>query len=58
MLNNMNKLNSSQRSHLKSQAHHYKPIINIGKEGIGKGVIEAIDKALISLDNTKDPRQL
>ena len=53
MLNNMNKLNSSQRRQLKSQAHHYKPIINIGKEGIGKGVIESINIALTSKELIK-----
>ena len=39
-------INSSQRKHLKSLAHHLKPIVNIGKEGLTEGVIHFILDAL------------
>ena len=35
-------INSSQRQKLKALAHHLKPVINIGKEGLGDGVIYSI----------------
>ena len=42
----MNKLCSSHRSYLRSQAHHLEPIILIGKNGILDGTMELVDKAL------------
>ena len=42
----MNKLSSSQRSYLRSQAHHLDPVVLIGKNGISDGTIEAVNKAL------------
>ena len=42
----MNNLSSSQRSYLRSQAHHLDPVILIGKDGITDGTIESIDKIL------------
>ena len=42
----MNNLSSSQRSYLRSQAHHLEPIVLIGKNGITDGTIEAVNKAL------------
>ena len=42
----MNNLSSSQRSYLRSQAHHLQPIILIGKNEISDGIIEAVNKAL------------
>ena len=42
----MDKLSSSKRSYLKSEAHHLKPIILIGKKGLTDGAIEAINNAL------------
>ena len=42
----MNKLRSSQRSYLRSQAHHLEPVVLIGKLGITDGTIESIDRVL------------
>jgi len=42
----MNNLSSSQRSYLRSQAHHLEPIVLIGKHGITDGTIESIDRVL------------
>ena len=42
----MNKLNSTQRSYLRSQAHHLEPLVLIGKNGVTDGTIEAVNKAL------------
>ena len=36
----------SQRKRLRSLAHHLKPIVNIGKEGLTEGVIHFIADAL------------
>ena len=42
----MNNLSSSQRSYLRSQAHHLQPVVLIGKHGITDGTIESIDRVL------------
>ena len=42
----MNNLSSSQRSYLRSQAHHLEPVVLIGKQGITDGTIESIDRVL------------
>jgi RNA-binding protein len=42
----MGGLKGSQRRFLRGLAHGYRPIVQIGKEGLGENVIEAIDKAL------------
>ena len=42
----MKKLSSSERSFLRSQAHHLEPIVFIGKSGITDGTIEMVNKAL------------
>ena len=42
----MKKLSSSERSFLRSQAHHLEPIVLIGKSGITDGTIEMVNKAL------------
>ena len=42
----MNQLSSSQRSFLRSQAHHLEPVVLIGKNGVTDGTIEAVNKAL------------
>ena len=42
----MNNLSSSQRSYLRSQAHHLEPAVLIGKHGITDGTIESIDRVL------------
>jgi RNA-binding protein len=42
----MNNLSSSQRSYLRSQAHHLEPVVLIGKHGITDGAIESINRVL------------
>jgi len=42
----MENINSSQRSYLKSQAHHLSPVVIIGKSGLNDGAIDLINKAL------------
>jgi RNA-binding protein len=42
----MNNLSSSQRSYLRSQAHHLEPVVLVGKHGITDGTIESIDRVL------------
>ena len=42
----MNNLSSTQRSFLRSQAHHLEPAVLIGKNGVSVGTIESVNKAL------------
>ena len=42
----MNKLSSTQRNYLRSQAHHLEPVVLIGKNGITDGTIKSVNKAL------------
>jgi RNA-binding protein len=42
----MGKLKGSQRKYLRGAAHSYKPLVQIGKEGLSEGVLNAIDDAL------------
>ena len=42
----MNNLSSTQRSFLRSQAHHLEPVVLIGKNGVSVGTIESVNKAL------------
>ena len=43
----MNKLlSNSNRSYLRSQAHHLEAVVLIGKHGITDGTIESIDRVL------------
>ena len=39
-------INSKQRSHLRSLAHHLKPVVSIGKEGVTSGAFQSLDQAL------------
>lgn len=39
-------LKGSQRKYLRGVAHSYKPLVQIGKEGLSDGVLGAIDAAL------------
>ena len=49
----MNQLSSSQRSFLRSQAHHLEPVVLIGKNGVTDGTIQAVNKALDTRDLIK-----
>jgi RNA-binding protein len=42
----MPSLTVQQKSKLKSLAHHLKPVVFIGKNGLSEGLVAAIDKAL------------
>ena len=42
----MDKLTGSQRKYLRGVAHGYKPLVQIGKEGLSKNVLSSIDTAL------------
>ncbi len=42
----MGKLKGSQRKYLRGMAHGYKPMVQIGKEGLSESVLLAIDTAL------------
>lgn len=41
----MNSLNSKQRAYLRSLAHHIKPVVNIGKEGVTENAKQAVTDA-------------
>ncbi len=49
----MAKLTGSQRKHLRGVAHGYKPIVQIGKEGLTDNVIGAIDSAIAARELIK-----
>jgi RNA-binding protein len=42
----MEQLKGSQRKNLRSQAHHLKPLVIIGRNGINQQVIGSVDLAL------------
>ena len=42
----MGELKGSQRRYLRGVAHSYKPLVQIGKEGLSESVLDAIDTAL------------
>lgn len=35
-----------QRAHLKSLAHHLKPVVYVGKEGVSESTVRSIEEAL------------
>jgi RNA-binding protein len=39
-------LTGKQRRHLRALAHDLKPLVQVGKDGIDEGVVQAIDRAL------------
>lgn len=43
----MDTISVSERKRLKSIAHHLRPVIQIGRNGVTDAVIKAIDKALL-----------
>ncbi len=38
-------LTPKQRAHLRSLAHHLKPVLQIGKEGVTDAAVQALDEA-------------
>jgi RNA-binding protein len=43
----MDTLKGFQKKHLKGLAHALKPVVQIGKEGLTEGVIQAVDEGLL-----------
>ena len=43
----MKTITLSDRKKLKSDAHHLKPVIHVGKNGLTPSLISAVDKALL-----------
>jgi RNA-binding protein len=41
----MEELTAKQRAHLRSAAHHLKPILQIGKEGVTGSAVKALEDA-------------
>lgn len=41
----MDTLSAKQRAHLRSLAHHLKPILYVGKEGLSEAVLGAVEEA-------------
>ena len=40
-------LDARQRQYLKGLAHHLKPVVHIGKDGVSESVVKQIDRALL-----------
>ena len=49
----MKQLKGSTRKYLRGQAHHLKPVVMVGKNGLTDDVIGAIDEALDSFELIK-----
>lgn len=41
----MSSLNSKQRAHLRSLAHHLKPVLQVGGEGVSEPFLTSLDEA-------------
>jgi RNA-binding protein len=42
----MNSLTSKQRAHLRKQAHHLKPVVLVGSDGVNPAVLASVADAL------------
>ncbi len=49
----MSNLTGAQRKFLRAQAHHYNPVILIGKGGITPALLKAAEEALVSHELVK-----
>jgi len=46
-------LDGRQRRHLRALAHHQKPVVQVGHEGVTPGVVAALDQALLTHELVK-----
>ncbi|HEY3497832.1 MAG TPA: ribosome assembly RNA-binding protein YhbY [Polyangiaceae bacterium] len=46
-------LDGRQRRHLRALAHHKKPVVQIGVGGVTPGVVQALDRALLTHELVK-----
>ena len=60
----MESLNSTQRKNLRAQAHHRKPLVFIGKQGLTDTVVKSVDDNLtahelikLKFNDCKDKRE-
>jgi RNA-binding protein len=42
----MQRLTNAQRAHLRRLAHHLKPVVQIGKQGVTEAILASIDETL------------
>ena len=42
----MNELSSGHRKYLRSQAHHLRPVVMVGKHGVTDTLVQSVDEAL------------
>ena len=49
----MRRLSNPQRAYLRSQAHHLKPVVQIGKQGLTDAVLATIDQNLLAQELIK-----
>lgn len=41
-------LNGKQRRFLRARGHHLEPVVQVGKDGLSEGLVEALDAALLT----------
>jgi len=46
-------LSSRQRRELRARAHHFKPVVLVGREGISASLLDSVDKALTARELIK-----
>lgn len=46
-------LDGRQRRHLRALAHHKKPVVQVGVGGVTPGVVQALDRALVTHELVK-----
>lgn len=61
----MKDITSTQRSYLRKIAHHLKPVVQVGKQGLTEAVVHKIDQELdahelikVKFADTSDQRQI
>jgi RNA-binding protein len=46
-------LNGKQRRFLRGRGHHLDPVVQVGKDGLSEGLVEALDQALLTHELVK-----